>query len=122
MQRGTSLGVLILTAALAACNGFPELVPEEVARTRPPEPLVEQATRVPPEPPAGLPREIEGVAGRNYVMAASEQRVPTSALRPAGMAVAGRQVYVLTWDEPPYDRLLVASRPGVYVEYRELWQ
>ncbi|MFO7261195.1 MAG: hypothetical protein DIU52_008555 [bacterium] len=122
MQRGTTLGVLILAAALAACNGFPDLVPAEEARTRPPEPLVEQTARVLPEPPAGLPAEISGVAGRTWVIAARDQRLPASALRPAGLAVAGREVYVLTWDEPPYERLFVPSRPGVYVEYRELWQ
>jgi hypothetical protein len=122
MQRGTTLGVLILSAALAACNGFPELVPVEEARARPPKPLLEQTARVLPEPPAGLPAEIAGAAGSKWVIAATEQRVPASALRPAGMAIAGRQAYVLTWDEPPYDRLLVPSEPGVYVEYRELQQ
>jgi len=122
MQRRTTFGVLTLAAALAACNGFPDLVPAEEARNRPPKPLVEQTARVLPEPPAGLPAEIEGVAGRNWVVAAQDQRYPAAALRPAGLAVAGREVYVLTWDEPPYDRLLVPSQPGVYVEYRELRQ
>src|SRR5690606_20979341 len=74
MQRGTTLGVLILAAALAACNGFPDLVPVEVARTQPPEPLVEQTARVAAEPPAGLPVEITGVAGRDWMIAATEQR------------------------------------------------
>lgn len=118
MQRGTTLGVLILAAALAACNGFPDLVPVEVARTQPPEPLVEQTARVAAEPPAGLPAQITGVAGRDWIIAATEQRVPASALRQAG-TVGGRPAYVLAWDEPPFSRLLVASRPGVYVEYRE---
>lgn len=118
MQRGTTLGVLILAAALAACNGFPDLVPVEVARTQVSQPLVEQTARIAAEPPAGLPAQITGVAGRDWIIAATEQRVPASALRQAG-TVAGRPAYVLAWDEPPYDRLLLASRPGVYVEYRE---
>lgn len=120
MQRGTTLIVLILAATLAACNGFPELVPVEEARRQPPRPLVEQTARVSPEPPAGLPAEIEAV-GRTWVVAATDRQVPASAVRPAG-TVAGRQVHVLTWDEPPYDMLLIATRPGVYAEYREARQ
>lgn len=122
MKRGTTLVVLIMAAAgLAACNGFPTLYPIEVARTKPPKPLVEETARVEPEAPAGVPREITDVAGRNWIVTAAERAVPATTLRPAG-SVAARPIYVLSWDEPPYDRLFVPTRPGLYVEYREVWR
>jgi len=122
MERRTAIAVLIFTAAgVAGCNGFPTLIPAEEARVQPPKPLVQQTQRVPTEPPAGLPVEITGVAGRNWLITATRHTVPASALRPAGSAGA-RPVYTFAWDEPPYDRLLVPVTPGVYAEYREVWQ
>ncbi|HEX7089869.1 MAG TPA: hypothetical protein VF192_07015 [Longimicrobiales bacterium] len=122
MEKRTAIAVLILAAAGAAgCNGFPTPIPVEEARTQPPKPLVEQTSRVPTEPPAGLPLEIPGIAGRDWMITATRHTVPASALRPAG-SVGARPVYTFAWDEPPYDRLLVPAAPGVYAEYREVWQ
>jgi hypothetical protein len=122
MERKTAIAVLIfVVAGLAGCNGFPTPIPAEEARVQPPKPLVEQTSRVPMEPPAGLPLEIMGVAGRNWIFASTQQAELGAALRQAG-SVGGRPVYTFAWDEPPYDRLLVPVMPGVYAEYREVWQ
>jgi hypothetical protein len=91
---------------------------EAAARYLAPQAFVYQATRHEPgQPFQALPGQSVELGGRQWVVAPGQQRLPDRLVTAAGSA-DGVQVFRLSWDDAPYDRLYVQRAPGSYSELR----
>lgn len=115
----TSAALALALIAVSACEPAKyQLLPLEVARERAPTPLVAE-TLVRPEPEPGT---FEGapvlVAGRYWQATATEFDIGTLEARPVA-TLDGVTFNALSWDDQPFDRLLVraAADPGLWREF-----
>lgn len=91
---------------------------------------LEEATHAPPQQPSVVMMEGGTAAAEHVgpVRVGNQRWIPggppiemeEAAVQSVGSA-AGRIFYAFTWDEPPYDRLLVPARDGEWQEYMEVY-
>lgn len=102
---------------LCGCNDIPmggRNIPEDEARFAPVGHVV--ASSAVPAGEAGHPTRDIRLGGQVFVASGSTLEVADRYVQNAG-AAAGQVFYALTWDTPPYDRLLAAQPDGRWVEY-----
>jgi hypothetical protein len=118
MRSVNRVGVVLFAAvALAGCQTKGENLPLEVAMYRVITPDVPERVQVIPPAPAPLPEEVVRVGSGLWQVGFRQYQLPRRAVQPVGSA-AGLTFYALSWDNMPFDRLLV-EQPGRPGEFRE---
>ena len=132
MTRNVRIAAVLAATAYAGCDTKGRNIPLEVAKYQPPKPLYGDVVRIAPEP--ALPWRIVTVDGRQWAPTTTEYALPDRFVRPVGTG-DGMRFHALTWDRPPFDRLLVArpapawlrdpsafpTRPGYWLEFLEVY-
>jgi hypothetical protein len=122
MSVGYRLGAAVLAAvALGACHPKGHNVPLEEAMNHVSRPVIQERVRVRPAPEP-MPQEPIAIAGGEWIATSTTYTLPARYVRPIGTS-GGLNFYVLSWDDEPFDRLLVPSRtrPGHWVEFAEVY-
>lgn len=117
MGRAARLGVLAVGAfALAACGRNmgargTKVVALDQARTAPVQYWAYQETNVQqPKPNEARTDQTFKLGDQTFVIGYENFQGPMTMLRQVG-STAGATVYALSWDQPPYDMLVVGSQP-----------
>lgn len=125
MGRTLRLGMAAAVLTLGACKDMGARgsadVPLAVARTRPVQFWAYQAVN-PAQRKAyeGRTGDLFALGGQSFIVQFPDFAGPPTLLRPVGSA-GGSNVLALTWDQPPFEQLYVASGGRVQAA-PEVWK